>query len=583
MIDWVEFHFLRPEWFWAAAPLGLLLAALLWRLRQGDGWRAVCDTHLLRHLLVGKAERRRALPLVLLGLAWALSVVALAGPTWSKLPQPVFRTTDARVIVMDLSRSMDAGDVNPSRLTRARFKVADILERSREGHTGLVAFAGDAFVVSPLTEDADTITALLPALATNIMPVQGSRLDRGIRKASELLTQAGFSLGEILVIADGGADASARDAASDARDAGQRVSVMAIGTPEGAPVPLPDGDFLKDSGGNIVVPRVDLNDLRSLAEAGGGRYAGMSPDARDLDYLLSAEPVDPFGMEATAAEETSDTWAEQGPWLVLLLLPLVASTFRRGWVFLLVIGVGVSSLGYSPPSDAAGWADLWARSDQQAARALAEGRVEDAVAVAREPAWRGAAEFRNGAFEEAALNFGALDSADAHYNRGNALAHAGNLEGAISAYEEALTRDPEHEDATFNKELLEQLKQQMEQQQQGQEGESSEQQEGEQGQEQTTEGEQQEQQGQGEPAEGEPGEEDQEQQESEFADAEPQFEEAPPEFSEFEESDLTPEERQAMEQWLRAIPDDPGGLLRRKFLREYQRRARRGEDVYSGW
>ena len=181
------------------------------------------------------------------------------------------------------------------------------------------------------------------------------------------------------------------------------------------------------------------------------------------------------------------------------------------------------------------------------------------------------------------MDFSALDSADAHYNRGNAMAHAGNLEGAIAAYDEALTRHPDHEDAVFNRELLEQLKQQQEQQQQGQDGESSEDQDGEQqeGQDQSTEGEQQQQQG--EQGESSDEESDQEQEEGEFADAEPQFHDAPPEFSEFEQSDLTPEERQAMEQWLRAIPDDPGGLLRRKFLRDYQRRARRGEDVYSGW
>jgi Ca-activated chloride channel family protein len=579
VIDWTQFHFLRPDWFWALVPLGLLAGALLWRLRQGDGWRAVCDAHLLRHLLVGRAERRRTLPLVLLSLAWLVAVLALAGPTWSQTPQPVFRTTDARVIVMDLSRSMDAGDVNPSRLQRARFKVADILERSGEGHTGLIAFAGDAFVVSPLTEDANTIAALLPALATSVMPAQGSRLDRGISKATELLIQAGFSAGNILVIADGGADDRARKAAAEAAGRGYRVSVMSIGTPEGAPVPLPDGDFLKDSSGNIVIPRVDHGALKDLAADGRGRYTPMTPDARDLDYLLATESADAFDMEATAVNETSDAWAEQGPWLVLLLLPLVALTFRRGWVF----SVMFLALGLTPRADAANWNDLWLRPDQQAARALAEERVEDAVQVARDPAWRGTAEYRAGAFEEAAVDFSALESADAHYNRGNAMAHAGNLEGAIAAYDEALKRNPEHEDAVFNRELLEQLKQQQDQQQQGQEGESSEQQDGEEqeGQDQTTEGEQQQQQG--EQGESSDEESEQEQEEGEFADAEPQYQDAPPEFGEFEESELTPEERQAMEQWLRAIPDDPGGLLRRKFLREYQRRARRGEDVYSGW
>ena len=175
------------------------------------------------------------------------------------------------MLVLDLSASMNAQDVLPSRLARARFKVLDILGRRRDGQTGLVVFAHDAFALSPLTNDANTLAALVPVLNTNLMPGQGSQLAKGLRLADELLFRAKATGGEIIVVGDGVANLdAATDAARTLRRRGRTISVIGIGTLSGAPVPLPHGGFLKDADGTIVVPKLEVENLTALASAGGG-------------------------------------------------------------------------------------------------------------------------------------------------------------------------------------------------------------------------------------------------------------------------------------------------------------------------
>ncbi|MDH3997640.1 MAG: VWA domain-containing protein, partial [Desulfuromonadales bacterium] len=166
-----EFHFLRPDWFWLLAP-ALLLLLLLWRRQlRSRSWQSVCDPQLLPHLLIGRSQRRSNWPLHMLLLALLLATTALAGPVWERQQVPLFRQDSALVLLLDLSLSMHAGDLKPDRLTRAKMKLHDILQQRREGQSALVVFAGDAFTVTPLTDDANTIIALLDSLEPGLMPV----------------------------------------------------------------------------------------------------------------------------------------------------------------------------------------------------------------------------------------------------------------------------------------------------------------------------------------------------------------------------------------------------------------------------
>ncbi|MEJ8566954.1 VWA domain-containing protein [Elongatibacter sediminis] len=566
-------HFIRPLWL-VALPLAVLLPWMWRRLRRPSGdWERVCDPHLLRWLSVAQGGGRAIRAGAWLGAAGlAVAVIALAGPSWQQLPESTLSAREARVIAFDLSASMMAEDLRPNRLTRARFRIADLLHEMAEGQTGLVAYAGDAYVVSPLTNDMNTIANLLPALGPEVMPVRGSRADRALELAASLLERAGFSRGEILLVTD---SARARDAAAARAlaDRGFVTSVLAVGTREGAPIPS-GGGFVSDRSGSVVIARLDAGSLADVAEAGGGRYSEMASRDGDAPWVT---------MDGGAFERRDEAldqrWKDAGPYLVLLLLPLAALAFRKGAVFVLPLML-LGGLVHAPGAQAYGWDDIWQRKDQQAWVALQAEEAERAAALARDPELAGEAWYRSENYDSAVSNWQGLDSADAHYNRGNALAKLGEFEAALDAYDQALEQQPDMADARHNRELVERaLEQQRQQQEQEQEQEQSEDgDEGESSQEASDESSPGD--SESEPAEGDENQQGEEGQEGEQEpqEAEPGEEGEGQEKTDYEQA-WSEEDAQAMEQWLRRIPDDPGGLLRRKFIYEHQRRGAPEEEA----
>jgi len=557
MMDMLPLHFIRPLWLFLL-PLAVIIP-LLWRhLRRPSGdWSKVCDSHLLRWLSVGDAAAKpsRFGPW-LAGFVWLVAALALSGPSWQKLPDTSFASKDARVLVLDLSLSMMAEDLKPNRLTQARYRLSDMLDEALEGQTGLVAFAGDAFVVSPLTSDTNTIGNMLPALRPDVIPVAGSRPDKALEMAAELLKRSGMARGEILLIADSGSKA-ATNVANRLAKQGIYTSVLAVGTVQGAPIPSGEG-FISDSGGNIVVARLERDALQSIARAGGGKYSELTTGSTTTSPWAAVEG----GEFARKDDALGERWKDAGPWFLLALLPLVAFSFRRGLLFVLPLLI-LPGLLISPDAKAGLWDDLWASKDQQAQKALQQDRAADAAALARDPSIAGEALYRSEEFAGASQAWSMLDQADAHYNRGNSMAQAGEFEAALVAYDAALQHNPEMEDAIFNRALVEEMQQEKEQQEQDQEdqdGESSE----EQSDEDSEDGQQSDEESEGEQDGEQSDEESDEQKEGE--------EEAEPTESEMEQN-WSEEDAQAMEQWLRRIPDDPGGLLRRKFRNQHQRRG----------
>jgi Ca-activated chloride channel family protein len=587
-----EFHFLRPLWL-VLLPVG---AWLIWQLLRGradsGGWRSVVEPALRPHVLVEPAvlrDSRLALGAAL--AAWAVAVVALAGPAWERLPVPAFRSDEALVVALDLSRSMNAGDVEPSRLERAKLKLLDLLERRAAGQTALVVFSAHAFTVTPLTTDTRTISALIASVDTDIMPTQGSSIAAGLARAAALLEQTGLRQGDVLLLTDSEVAERDLEAAEELESQGFRVSVLAVGTEQGAPIPLPEGGFLTDAGGQVVVPRVDTAGLQRLAAARGGRYAALATSDRDLDTLFPAATALPLeaSFDAGDGEQQyeADVWLDRGVVLAALLLPLLALCFRRGWIALWVLVV----LAPLPRAQALEWQDLWQRADQRGLQALEAEQAERAAELFESPAWRGTAQYRAGQFEASAASLAAVDSALGHYNRGNALAKAGQVPAAIAAYDRALELDPNHEDARYNRDLLEQYLQDNpppEQEQNQGEGEQNQQQgssgdQSESGEQQDGEAANDQQSQQGEQAEN--GESQASEEAQDPAEGEPQGEEGSEQNAEAGEESADeavadaagPDDveqwasEQAAEQWLRRVPQDPGGLLRRKFLYQYQR------------
>jgi Ca-activated chloride channel family protein len=445
-----DFHFVRPAWL-------LLLAALpalwwLWR-RDGDasgGWSGAVDSHLLPHL-IERGDARTGAGIWLAAAIWLVLVFALAGPAWDREPVPLYHNDAARVLALELAPSMLAQDVRPSRVQRAHFKLNDILSRSSGMQTALIAYAGDAFVAAPLTDDANTVRNLVDSLAPDTMPVPGNATARAITRAVELVRQAGLDGGELVILADS-AGPDAVVAARKAHAQGLAISVLGVGDTGGAPIPLPGGGFLKDADGNIVVPRLDEAALRDIAAAGGGRYARLTADATDLDSLLVDRGTIGAADAARADTAGGTRWRDRGPWFVLLAVPLALAAFRRGWLMVLALVL----LAPVPEARAFGFADLWRRPDQQAAAALAADDAKKAGEVARSPGWRGAAAYRGGDYEQAAAAYAqASGDAQAAYNRGNALARLGRYDEALDAWDEALKLEPGMADALANKQAVE--------------------------------------------------------------------------------------------------------------------------------
>ncbi|HET6431582.1 VWA domain-containing protein [Dyella sp.] len=495
------FHFLRPWWLLALCALPLAL----WSLSRADrGVRElarVVDAELLPHLLSGKAASRGASG-VLLGLGWLLAALALAGPTWSRQPQPLYAERAAQVVAVSMSQRMLARDLAPSRLDRARYKARDLLAANQSGQNALIAFAGEAFVVAPLTSDAASLNELLDALSPDTMPTEGDNASQAIEKGVALISQAKAGGGSLVLITDR-VDGAAAAAAQKARAQGVQVSVLGVGTRTGGPVPLGGGGFLRDARGNLELARRDDGALRAVATAGGGRFVAITANHDDIDALHAQLRGD--GTSAAAGAADSQQWQDRGPWLLLPLLLVVALGFRRGWLMVLPL----ACLPLLPgTAHADGWQDLWQRPDQQAARALRQGDAATALKLAQDPALRGAAAYRRGDYARAERALAGLPGSDAQYNLGNALARQQRYKEAIGAYDRALARDPHNADALANKRAVEAWLRRQQQKKDAQNGDDSKDHQGKDGQQDGQNGQssgQDKPPGQGQPKPGENG------------------------------------------------------------------------------
>ncbi|MCY0966498.1 VWA domain-containing protein [Parathalassolituus penaei] len=459
-----QFHFTRPWWLLALLAV-VILPWLNARRHAGNSpWQQVIDPHLQSELLeqqvVTAANPWRLRALI---AAAVLAALALAGPAWEQQPQPVFRNQDALVILLDQSLSMAAEDVKPSRTDRARQKILDILKARKDGQTAMLVYAGDAHAVTPLTDDADTIRNLLPPISPFLMPAPGSRPDKAIALAQKMLKDSGVTHARLLLITDGLQDKDV-DRIHEVWDAQHfPLGILAVGTLDGAPVPLPTGGFLQDNQGSIVLARLDSQQISRVASGLGVNWRPLGLLDDDWQSLLPEQV-----QEANASSrdpQQANLWIDQGYWLVLLLLPVCLLAFRRGVVFCLLL---VPML-HPQPAAALEWQDLWKTPDQQGAELLQQ---DPAAAASRfeNRDWKGTAAYKAGDYATAAQAFNNPGNADSLYNQGNALARSGDLQGAINAWDKALELNPDMDDARFNRKQAEDLlkKQQDQQNQQGQ-------------------------------------------------------------------------------------------------------------------
>lgn len=627
----VDFHWIRP-WFLALLPLVWLFSYAIYHYQnQPSGWRGLIAKHLQPRLLSGSEQRTSLYSRSILPLILTVAVLALAGPAVYKHPQPAYTLKKATVLIMDMSLSMRATDLKPNRLAQARFKALDFAKSLKEGELALVTFAGDAFVISPLTPDHNNISLLIPDLKPEIMPVQGSDLASALTLADKLLQQAGYQKGDVVLFTDGFASRNYTDLRNLLDSYPHRLSILAFGTSEGAPVQLESGELLKDSRGAIVVPKVPLLQLKQLAELRKGVFVKHNVDNSDIEKLLSLPQLQ-MTEDATKSNTLSgDQWQDAGVFLVWLILPLVLLAYRNS-----LLPLAICWLFLPMPSKAAQWQDLYLSPQQQAQKAYEQGDFNKAQAKFTDPLWQGNAAYRDGRFADAEAFYRNTTTAEGKFNLGNSLAQQQKFDEAIAAYQGALRLNPDLAGAKENLKKVEQLKQQQAQQEQsssqskdGQQSDDNNQGDQQSGESKTdknqsgdkqsgdkqsgdkqseqnnkADGEQspsQDQQGDNRPANGSE-QQTTEQESSETQSAEEKHRKAlestktkqgageqskPAQQKAINEAwpQATPEQSQQLESLMRKVQDDPSILLRNKMYLEYQKRQHQGlpQGVNEEW
>ena len=485
----INFHFIRPFWLLALFLLIPLFLFVKRHIGAGGAWSKVCDEELLSHLLVqgnGKVSVWITRALI---ASFVLSVLALAGPTCKQLEQVTDRAGTNTVFVLDAGVAMMAQDMSPSRLERAKFAIYDILERIKGDQTSLILFDNEGYIVSPLSEDANVIRNILPTVSAEVMPGNGAGdVGKGIAEAVKLLDNAGLGVGRIIVLT--GADmASATSGMKEAEKAaakGNVVSVIAFGSEAGAPAPKERGGFYTDSLGKTIIFKTDNDTLSKLANIGKGSFINTANTAANIDDVLIS-PMDIFTDSGEKSVMKADEWSDMGVYIVLLIVPLAALTFKKGFiaVFLLSLAIpsfavasSASSPSTSPTVSSATastslWDDLWFNKSQQAVRHMQQKDYGTAASLYSSNAHKGYASYRAENYADAVKALANEQDETSLYNLGNSLAYAGDIEGAIKAYEKAIKINADNQDAIFNRDYL--LRQQQQSQSQQNQGNSDKQ------------------------------------------------------------------------------------------------------------
>jgi Ca-activated chloride channel family protein len=659
MMDFLHhFHWLRPYWLSLLIP-AVLISYLLYRHEKTrSAWQQLIDPELLLPLLQGEINTPRKTFALLTLLGWFLFTIALAGPSWEKLPTPVEKHDTALVILMDLSPSMLASDVKPSRLIAARHKIMDLLKLRQEGYTALIGYSGDAHIVSPLTDDTQTVASLLNVLEPAIMPIDGSNVEDALGQALQLFQNAGYAQGNILLVTDGITAEAQENAERILAGKNFTLSIIGVGTETGAPIPDAQNGFVKDKQGNILLPQLHAEQLLALAHTVHGNYSALQLNESDIRALADDKQL-LAQAKTRKSEKEFDSWRDRGALLCLALLPLLLCAFRRGVIISVLFALclihqpsvhadesneteeeSTATITHEKPAMPAtqsGWDKLWLNDEQRAKKALDHHDYGTAASLFKDPEWKAYAQYKQDDYDSASKNFGKKLTPTALYNQGNALAKAHHFEEAVKSYNEALKLKPDFSEATDNKKIVEDLLAQQKNQQQKQQQESSaaqdnsqqqqpsdpsQQQHNDKGKQEqqpdTTQqqtktqqsGQKQEQEDQQQSKQDQSSSQDakdkadnaqkqdaqrgdkasQEKQSADASKSKPGEQEKPDEDKHddaktgeaTDSSKLTPEQKQALDQWLRQVPDDPSGLLRNKFQYYYQQRLQEQQEGKSG-
>lgn len=472
---WQNFNFAAPGWLWGLAliPVLWMLYGLFFRGAQGTSdLRRFADAHLLPHLVLeqDRTEERKGIirPLGFWSFIWLCGIVAMAGPRWDYADVKTFAPARDLVILLDLSPSMQAEDLRPSRVVRGRQEIEDISRMATAMNIGLVAFDSVPHLITPLTDEREPLIHLLPSLSPELAYRPGDNLAPALDMAGDMLSSEKGNNKHILIVSAGSFDDSAGDIYRAERKltaAGVHIHVMGIGTPQGAPVPSNDNGFVQKDGKTEMF-RLEEARLRRIAADGNGIYVTASYMDDDTKAILARLDGTAVGG---AQNSTTRFWEER---FYLFLIPgalLLLPWFRRNAAFPLAVALWLS---LPASAQAFEWQDMFLNKAQQGRQALEDKKYDEAADKFDDPYRRGVAQYRAGKYDEAAKSFAQAARPEvqesARYNLGNAQLLSGKVKDAIDTYEQVLKRDPKNENARYNLEIAKKLLDQQQQKQQNQ-------------------------------------------------------------------------------------------------------------------
>lgn len=456
-----DFHFIRPLWLLSIIPSVAIMVLHLRRKDPKRMWRHVVAEHLIPYMISDPSGQKGLRPHGLLGFVLVLISLALAGPAWIHEPSPFADDTAALVIALEVSPTMMAEDIQPSRIERAAQKIKDLLELRKGSKTGLVAYSGTAHLVMPLTDDAELLAGFAAELSSDIMPVEGDAPDKAILLAQNQLKSAGVA-GSILLITDGVPPETLELIGKNSGN-GARVHVYGVGAGPDAVVPS----------GSSPAPPIDEGNIKKAADAGQGSAVMIT--ANDSDVKQIARIVE-TKFSASVNPDGGDRWLDFGYWLVPLIAMFTLWWFRSGWVIPfdqagrmgLVLAISLSLLSFGRPAmanediQAPKKESLFIRAmdtplmkpffspDQRAQFLYNAGVFDKAAMLFTDPARQGTAWYRAGDFERSAASFGRTTTPEGAFNRGNALVMLGSYNEAMESYEAALKDRPDWKEAEDN-------------------------------------------------------------------------------------------------------------------------------------
>ncbi len=420
------FHFLRPWALWLYIPLIIVVLLLVLSNREQKNWKNIIAPALRPYMFSKSSKKAIILPLLSLFFGLFFMILALAGPTWKKRIIPGEKVPAVVLISLDMSKSMTATDIQPSRLERAKMKISDFLDANPRARAGLIGFAGTPHMVLPFTADYKLVKHHTRSLYNWEMPVQGTNMALNIGLIDTLMKHV-EAPSTILLMTDVINDNEAVMLSDYINNSIHKLEILLFSTPNGAIIPKT----------NIISQQspTALNNLKQNDKINITTITLDKSDVEDIAKRISDKLVFEKDKKQDAQE-----WDDKGIWLLFPALLILLLWFRKGWVvqwcWIPLLIINFSSC--SPESKHADW---WYSADYRAEKLYEKGNYEQAAELFTDNIHKAAAYFKNEDFQSVVELLADDTTAIGKYNYGLALAKLGYYDEAITAFQNAASLD----------------------------------------------------------------------------------------------------------------------------------------------